>query len=194
MDNMVEVKNKSDLTSIGANPKEWVCNYADFLYQFAFSRLNDDELAKDLVQETFLSALEKIGTFKARSSEKTWLTAILKYKIVDVYRSRSSAMQADNNQNKFFEQQDGHWKVEARPKEFGIEHSTALEDKEFQHILKYCLGKLPKLWHTVFAMKFIDDEQGGDICSKLNITSSNYWVIMHRAKLNLRACLQKNWL
>ena len=200
MENMIEVKGRSDLTSRNANPKEWVSNYADVLYQFAFSRINDDELAKDLVQETFLAALEKIETFKAISSEKTWLTAILKYKIIDIYRSRSSHIRrtntarVDNDQNQFFEQEDGHWNIDARPKEFGIENVAAMENKEFQQVLKLCLEKLPSLWHSVFVMKFIDDELGGDICSALKITSSNYWVIMHRAKLNLRACLQKNWL
>lgn len=200
MNTMVELKDNDDLIFRDVNPKEWVSKYADLLYQFAFFRLNDDELAKDLVQETFLSALVKVESFKARSSEKTWLTAILKHKIADIYRSRSSnlarsnASIGDNEKNEFFEQQDGHWKKEARPIEFGIENAAAIENKEFQEILKKCLDKLPMQWYSVFSMKFIDDELAGDICEELKITSANYWVIMHRAKLNLRACLQKNWL
>jgi RNA polymerase sigma-70 factor (ECF subfamily) len=181
------------------NPHNWVAAYADYLYSFAIMRLNDEELAKDLVQETFLAALQKIDAFEGKSSERTWLTAILKNKIIDVYRKKSSGLkttdirEAEQEQDDFFAA-DGHWKTEHGPKEFGMEDKDHLVSKEFEAVLKKCLQKLPALWMAVFTMKHIEDESTDAICSELKVSASNFWVIIHRAKLNLRACLQRNWI
>ncbi|MDM8172833.1 sigma-70 family RNA polymerase sigma factor [Olivibacter sp. LS-1] len=183
------------------NPHKWVSRYADYLYTYAAFRINDEDLARDLVQETFLSALERKEKFEGKSSEKTWLTAILKNKIVDVYRSRSmrlakgvDATNSDDTDTDFFDHNDGHWREQHRPAELGIEQADALENKEFQKILEACMKKLPALWFSVFSMKHIDDETTEMICSELKLTSSNFWVIIHRTKVNLRSCLQKNWI
>jgi RNA polymerase sigma-70 factor (ECF subfamily) len=182
------------------NPLNWVSAHADYLYSFAITRLNDPELARDLVQETFLGALEKLSSFQGRSTERTWLTAILKYKIIDVYRKRSSeagkTIQVSENekmQDSFFNKDDGHWKEEQQPKQFGLDDYDPLATKEFNQILQECLHKLPALWLSVFSMKHLDDTQTDLICSELNLSASNCWVIIHRAKVHLRACLQKNW-
>jgi RNA polymerase sigma-70 factor (TIGR02943 family) len=180
-------------------PHQWVDTHADYLFAFAIKRINDEDLAKDLVQETFLAALQKQKTFEGKSAERTWLTAILKNKIIDVYRKKSSGLNnklltvAEDEQNDFFEA-DGHWKSEHGPREFGIEDEKHLEKKEFEQILKACMNKLPTLWMAVFTMKHIEEEATDFICAELKVTSANFWVIIHRAKLNLRACLQKNWI
>ena len=179
-------------------PNLWVKNYADYLYSYACTRIDDSELARDLVQETFLAALEGWEKFDRRSSEKTWLTAILKNKVYDVYRKKSN--NADNqvitisraDSNGFFEE-SGHWKQGRYPEPFGIE-DMALENREFDSILKSCLKKLPPLWKSVFTMKHVDEETSETICARLEITSSNFWVISHRAKVSLRECLQRNWI
>ncbi len=182
-----------------ADPRQWVMKYADYLYDYCLARVNDTELAKDLVQETFLAALERVENFEGKSSEKTWLTSILRNKIIDIYRRKSSPLNNLHNHNgceikhDFFQQEDGHWNVEQRPREFGISDRLAIENKEFQHILQKCLEKLPPLWHAVFTMKFMDDQEAVKICSELKVSSSNYWVIIHRTKVNLRDCLQRNW-
>lgn len=183
------------------NPHHWVMLYADYLFTYAITRLNDEELAKDLVQETFLAALEKLEQFKSNSSERTWLTSILKNKVIDVYRKNSSGLskksdvkEAKQEQQDFFEPEDGHWNPEHRPKEFGIENQEPLLNKEFNQILQKCMQKLPSLWLSVFTMKHMDDESTELICTELKVSAANFWVIIHRTKLNLRACLQKNWL
>ncbi|MEO7311989.1 MAG: sigma-70 family RNA polymerase sigma factor [Chitinophagaceae bacterium] len=183
---------------LNAQPHLWVDAYADYLYSYAMCRIKDEELARDLVQETFLAALEKADKFGGRSSEKTWLTAILKYKIIDVYRSRSRSFSDDpirdcTSKGKTFFQEDGHWNLEDRPHPFGIEEANKLENKELQKALLHCLQKLPALWMTIFTMKFMEDVLAHSICEQLNLSSANYWVIIHRTKINLRACLQKNW-
>jgi RNA polymerase sigma-70 factor (TIGR02943 family) len=181
-------------------PQHWVSAHADYLYAFARVRIADDEQAKDLVQETFLAALQRVTKFEGKSSERTWLTAILKNKIVDVYRKKNTVMvssaitDAERDQQDFFNDGDGHWNAEHAPKTIGFEDNNALENKEFNQILKACMEKLPPLWLSVFTMKHIDDEASETICAELRVTSSNFWVIIHRAKLNLRACLQKNWI
>lgn len=190
-------KNVADREINAINPHQWVYKYADFLYGYAFSRINDEEQARDLVQETFLAALESIEKFEGRSSEKTWLTSILRNKIFDIYRARTSGLRnvaLCEAYPRFFNQADGHWKVECRPKEFFVQDEDPIESKEFNSILQKCLKKLPASWITAFKMKFMDEENAKDICKELKVTASNYWVIIHRVKVNLRACLQKYWL
>jgi len=184
---------------INLDPHNWVAAHADYLYAYAITRINDEEQARDLVQDTFLAALEKVKSFEGKSSERTWLTAILRNKIVDVYRKKSSGLkpvtinEAEEQQADFFSE-DGHWVTEHSPKEFGIEDKDHLVSREFDHILKKCLQKLPALWMAVFTMKHIEEEPTDTICAELKVTAANFWVIIHRAKLNLRACLQKNWI
>ena len=180
-------------------PHGWIARYADYLYSYALARINDEEMAKDLVQETFLAALVGVEKFEGKSSERTWLMAILKNKIVDVYRKKSSgimkqvvALNDETGQHDFFEAETGHWKAEYAPQAFGIESHDLHADKEFSQILRKCMQKLPALWLAIFTLKHIDELDSKVICMKMGLTPSNFWVIMHRAKVNLRACLQGN--
>lgn len=181
------------------NPNSWAELYADYLYAYALIRVNNIEVAKDLVQETFLSALEHIDGFHGLSSEKTWLTAILKNKIVDIYRKKTAEVQnrldvavVDNKD--FFDSDGGRWSVQHYPADNWEEQPDAMQNIEFQGILKACMAKLPPLWSLVFTMKHINYESSETIIRDLNLSSSNYWVIIHRAKVNLRSCLQRNWI
>jgi RNA polymerase sigma-70 factor (TIGR02943 family) len=183
------------------DPRQWVNKYANYLYSFALVRIGDQDLAKDLVQETFLAALEQRDRFEGRSSEKTWLTAILKNKIIDIYRSQSAGLKkevavsaANEDDVGFFDPDNGHWNDLHKPYEIGIEQPDALENKEFQRILQACMAKLPSLWSSVFTMKHIDQETTKKICQELKVSPANFWIIIHRTKINLRACLQKNWI
>lgn len=194
--------NETDvMTANSIDPRQWVVKHSDYLYSYVITRINDEEQARDLVQETFLAALERLDKFEGKSSERTWLTAILKNKIFDVYRKKSSgaekkiqAFDGLYEQENFFNAGDGHWKEEHSPQPFGIEDYDPLASKEFNSILQKCMQKLPALWLLVFKMKHMDDLATEIICDELMITSSNFWVIIHRAKVNLRSCLQKNWI
>jgi RNA polymerase sigma-70 factor (ECF subfamily) len=185
--------------TVRLEPQLWVANYADYLLAFALRRYDDVEAARDLVQETFFAALKGIHQFEGKSAEKTWLTSILKHKICDLYRRQSSGPAHICNQDElqakdhFFESEDGHWVVAQRPKEIGADTSDPLERKELGKIIAQCMKKLPVLWYAAFSMKFLDDECAENICEELKVSRANYWVILHRTKLNLRACLQKNW-
>lgn len=193
----IKANHDQQAKAFGPDPRQWVDRYADHLYSYAFIRLDNEEQARDLVQETFLSALEKVSEFRGNSSERTWLTAILKYKIIDVYRKRNSGLRMQRMEEEpeleFFEEGNGHWKEAYSPQPIATEGADPLTNKELAAILKKCLLKLPALWLSVFTMKHLDEIATETICKELKVTASNFWVIIHRAKLNLRACIQKSW-
>lgn len=165
------------------NAAFWVKDYGNYLYRYASRRVSDQETANDLVQETFLAALEKAGTFEGKCSELTWLRTILSNKIIDHYRKRSSGL------NALLELRvDG-----LQPDEFAANDRDKLGEQEFYAILDCCLKRLPELWMTVFRMKHLENEKSEVICSRLQLTSSNYWVIAHRARLRVREYLRSYW-
>lgn len=180
------------------NPQQWVKNYSDQLLRFAFLRTNNLEFAKDLVQETFLAGLRNVATYKGDISEKNWLFFILKNKIIDHYRKKANSLVTDiesllEKSADYFDEA-GHWKEPAYPKEWGINYNDHVEKEEFYEILNACTQKLSELMRIVFVMKYLDEKESDEICKELEITSSNYWVIIHRAKLQMRRCLEKNWM
>ncbi len=162
------------------NPALWVKNYGSYLYHFAWRRVNDEEMANDLVQETFLAGLEKGYTFEGKCSELTWLRTILSNKIIDHYRKRSSGL------NSLLEL---HY-YDALSDLSGGEDQDRIAQKEFYVILDDCMKRLPVLWMTVFKMKHLDHEKAEVICRQLQISSANYWVIAHRAKIRVREYLR----
>jgi len=177
------------------DPSRWVERYADALYAYALSRVDDVQQAEDIVQNTFLSAWNARHTYKGQASEKNWLYAVLKNKIIDHFRKqRAQTISLDDNEaNSFFDDAD-HWTDAAGPKDWDAVTNTNLETREFYTILEQCKRKLKDIQQTVFAMRYMEDVDSEEICKVLNITPSNYWVLIHRAKLNLRKCLEKNWM
>ena len=185
-------------SNLKSDPVTWVQQYADYLYRFAFSRLREEEIARDLVQDTFLAALQQVSKFEGKSSERTWLTGILKNKVSDFYRKQASKGiteidRAESMQQDFFDIDNGHWNTQHYPRAFGLDDNNPMLLKELGDILNSCLKKLPGLWFSVFSMKHMEDLASEKICLELKLTDANFWVIMHRTKLNLRACLQKHW-
>lgn len=182
-------------------PVDWVEKYSDYLYGFAYYRVNDQELAEDLVQDTFLSGLTARDTYKGQASEKTWLVSILKNKIIDHYKKAStrnesplklSTYDAPSYDYYFDKQKKGEWQKDHQPKDWG--QSQQAETKEFYTILQKCMSALPTKWRGVFQMSLLDDNDSDLVCKEFKLTSSNFWVIMHRAKLQIRECLEKNWI
>lgn len=188
------MKSKVFTLSTKVDPAHWVATHADALYAYAVNRLDDEDLCRDLVQETFLAALEKLSEFRGESSERTWLTAILKYKVIEVYRKRNSSWFVDQEpEPEYFEPDNGHWKEVWSPRPMPLDQGDPTLQKELMGILQKCLQKLPALWRSIFSMKHMDETATEVICKELKVTPSNYWVIIHRAKVNLRACIQKEY-
>lgn len=177
------------------NPDNWVGQYADALYAYALVRVNDVQQAEDIVQNTFLSAWKARDTYKGQASEKNWLYAILKNKIIDHFRKQAGRHESIGNEEEhaYFDE-GGHWTTEAAPKEWGISTEQPVETKEFYSVLEKCKQKLKDIQQSVFVMKYMEEVDADEICKVLGITPSNYWVLIHRAKLHLRKCLEKNWI
>lgn len=179
----------------GLNPESWVDIYADQLFSYTLLRVKDRGMAEDIVQDTFLSAWRARESYNGAASEKNWLYTICKNKIIDHYRKRSSSfVNVSENEEDFYFNQDGHWSEDAKPKEWGIDYQQPIEKKEFYNILNSCKRKLKEMQQTVFTMKYLDELDSDEICKTLSITQSSYWVLLHRAKLALRSCLEKNWV
>ncbi len=179
------------------NPDKWLDEHGDYLFRYAMFRLNNQTLAEDLVQDTFLSALRAHANFEGKSSERTWLLSILKNKIIDHYRKASrQGKQVDlvgrDEDSEDFEE-NGFWKLERAPSDWGHTPEMALEKKEFYEILKKCLALLPDKISQAFTFRQIDGMTSENVCKELGISSSNLWVMLHRARSKLRRCLDVNW-
>jgi RNA polymerase sigma-70 factor (ECF subfamily) len=172
----------------------WVGTYTNELFNWAYYKVSDADLAKDLVQDTFLAAAEKTDSFKAESSPKTWLFSILNHKIIDYYRKKVNQPLSIENQTflNFFDA-DGSWRPDKSPKDWGDDDKHLLDDDDFQNILTKCLDALPEKWSTSVKLKYLLDKNTEDICQELKIAPTNLWQIMHRAKLQLRDCVENNW-
>ncbi len=176
------------------NLSEWVESYTSDLYAWALHKVSDPELAKDLVQDTFLAASEKVQGFKGDSTPKTWLFSILNHKIIDFYRKKvRQPVRVDNQVFSTFFDEGGAWKVEKRPSQWSNDDEHLLDDVEFQAVLKKCMDALPEKWNTSIKLKYLMNKDGEEICQELDITPTNFWQIVHRAKLQLRNCVEENW-
>lgn len=177
------------------NPNKWIDLYSDYLYNFTITRVNDREIAKDLVQETFFASLKSMKNFKGEASERTWLISILKRKIIDHYRKINSKKgKAEIRMDfKYDDDIEGNWLEE----QVADTHYKTAEDnlinQELGEAIFSCLAKLPEKQATVFRMKTIEKLETETICNELNITSSNLWVIIHRARIAMAECMEKNW-
>jgi len=169
-----------------------------YLLRVAHLQLRDPDLAEDVVQETLLAALSAQAGFTGKSSVKTWLTGILKHKIVDAIRQkqRQPIIQASFNDETDLDDFDplfkdnGGWV--APPADWG-DPENALARNQFFDIMEVCLEKLPRNTARVFVMREVMELESDEICKELTITANNLWVILYRARMALRQCLEQNW-
>jgi len=178
-------------------PEKWVDEYGDYLYRCAFVRLHDPELAADAVQETLLAALESIDRLENPAAMKSWLVGILKHKVIDHFRKRSRerpVSEVDSSDDPFDEFFDaaGEWKP-GFPKDWGENPGAELEKSEFWSTFRECLAKLPGRLSQAFALRVLDDRSSEEVYKEMDITPTNLWVILYRARMHLRRCLEMNW-
>lgn len=184
-----------------SDPERWVDEYGDYLFKFALMRLRDPQKAEDAVQETFLAALKGGQRFAGRSAEKSWLTGILKNKIYDHFRKASRETPFTDLQFYHDEENDrfiadglgkGHWIHELGPQEWR-QAGESLDNELFWKTYRDCAGKLPKNVAAVFQLRELDGVPSRQICEMLDISENNLWVMLHRARMALRRCLETNW-
>ena len=176
---------------------EWVDLHGDMLYGYALKMVADPILAQDLVQETFLAALNSRKSFKKQSHEKTWFCGILKHKILDHLRHKYREMPGSDGDvtekavDAFFDNASGMLKK--MPASWQVHPSELIEKEEFWSALHTCLDHLPEKTRDAFKLRELEEEKTEDICKVLDITATNLWVILHRARVLMRSCLEKNW-
>jgi len=178
------------------DPETWVDRYGDYLYGYALSRIQDLPIAEDLVQETFLAALQSRKQFEGRSALKTWLTGILKHKIMDHFRKKMRESTADHpssieNPDKFFDKK-GQW--QQAPAKWTANPHTLYEQQEFMKVLQNCLSELPGRLPIIFTLREMMGESTQKICQILDISATNCGVMLYRARIYLRQCLEINWI
>lgn len=169
-----------------------------YLLRMAHLQLRDADLAEDVVQETIVAALGAREAFSQRSSVRTWLTGILKHKIVDAIRQRQrqpvfiATLDEETDLDEFdpLFKDNGAW--EAPPARWG-DPENALSRQEFMGVMELCLEKLPPNTARAFMMREVMEFETHEICKELAITANNLWVILYRARMALRQCLEQNW-
>ncbi len=173
-------------------------HHRSYLLRYASLQLRDAGAAEDAVQDTLIAGLEGRERFAGNSSVKTWLTGILKHKIIDHIRRQSreqplvsgdsDASEAEAVDALFLE--DGHWRQ--RPSDWG-DPDKALENKAFMAVFEQCAKNMPAKTARAFMMREVMELDTTDICKELDVSTTNCWVILHRARLSLRECLEMKW-
>ncbi len=180
--------------------EKWFHEYSDDLFTWALHKTSSRETSEDLVQETFLSATRGFSGFNNKSNPKTWLFAILNNKIIDYYRLKTKSLQVDDHRAEYktqnltasFFDADHNWELNDDAvlweEEFHI-----LDNADFRVIMTNCIQDLPENWRLAIMSKYLLDKNAEQICQEIKVTQSNYWQIIHRAKLTLKKCIDQKW-
>jgi RNA polymerase sigma-70 factor (ECF subfamily) len=167
------------------------------LLRFAMAQLRDETHAEDCVQETLSAAIQNAERFAGESSVRTWLIGILKHKILDHFRrvSRERTVSLTDDESSLDDldalfREDGHY---AEPPAAWADPEQALTQREFFEVLETCMDRLPKNTALVFKMREIMGIEIEEICKELAITANNCWVLLYRARMSLRQCLEQRW-
>ena len=177
------------------DPAQWVDRYGDTLYRFALSRLRDTEAAEEVAQETFVAALGARDQYSGKGPEGAWLMGICKRKVVDHVRRRNRPdtgsggdLGPDPSETMF--DAKGNWRLD--PRVLKGRPESALEREEFWQAFRGCLGRLSQRQADAFTLRELDDLTSDEICKELEISASNLWVLLHRARLGLTGCMKSH--
>ena len=197
-----QVANPAPPSSSAVDPDRWVDDHGDYLFSYAVFRLRDPVKSQDAVQETFLAALKSGRMFAGRSAERGWLLGVLKHKIHDSFRrsSRESSFTdlgfyEDEESGRFVARglRNGAWIHSLAPRKWPAHPGDDLDREEFWNVFRACAAKLPRPISRAFLMRELDGAETPKICATLNIKENNLWVMLHRARMALRHCLETNW-
>ncbi|BCZ13873.1 MULTISPECIES: RNA polymerase factor sigma-70 [Acinetobacter calcoaceticus/baumannii complex] len=171
------------------------------MIKFAFLQLSSLPQAEDVVQEALTSAFQNLDSFKGRAAFKTWVFAILKNKIIDVVRQKSRLVamselfkdeESELSVDELFDA-SGHWHKYEAPQAWQSPEEM-MEQSDFWIIFEACLDHLPAKYAQVFMMREVVELSSNEICSKLELSISNFNVLMYRSRTRLRECLENKWL
>ncbi|PJA32612.1 MAG: RNA polymerase subunit sigma-70 [Zetaproteobacteria bacterium CG_4_9_14_3_um_filter_53_7] len=177
------------------DPHLWLNDHGDYLYRYAFSRLHNEDLAADMLQETLLAGWKGFNNFAGQSSIRTWLTGILQHKIIDhirrEIRNRKLTESVENDPTSAYFNENGSWREV--PSAWKDNPEALCQSEQFHAVLESCISKLPEKQQIIFRMRDITGEDSDTICKSCDMTSTHLHVLLHRARLALRKCLEWNW-
>lgn len=186
----------TDTRTLG-DPATWVDEHGDALFRYALLRIRERASAEDVVQETFLAAVKSKNEFQGNSEVRTWLIGILRHKIGDYFRKNGREVQVDSNPDdadpvidSWFNKK-GFWIKP--PKTWDVNPAELAERQEFWLVLQGCMDALPGRAGEAFSLRVVDNIEAGEVCKVLGISTTNLWVLLHRARARLRACLEEKW-
>ncbi len=178
------------------NPVNWLGDHGDALYAYALMRVREPSQAEDLVQETLLAALAAVENYRGESTERTWLTGILKHKVLDHLRRSgrekplSEEDEASMEKASMFDE-TGKWTI--KPGDWA-DPERSLEQEQFWNTMSNCVENLPVKLRTLYVLREFDGIETDVLLETLNISSkNNLWIMLSRARLQLRHCLETNW-
>ncbi len=177
-------------------PGAWVEQHGDYLYHFAIGQVRDPQVAEDLVQDTFLAALKARERFAGQSSERTWLVSILRHKIMDHLRQRYRRPTVALDESEAARDDDRLGQAMVWAHEVAAECTSPhrrMELAEFHESLQQALGRLPARLAQVFELYEVNEWSGREVCAAVNISEQNLWVMLHRARKQLREELASWW-
>lgn len=179
-----------------ADPAEWLCQYGDSFYAYAYSRLHDANAAEEVVQETFLAGIRHLKSYRGESSQKSWLITILRRKIVDHVRVRDRfenrrASDDEMDSCPIVSSSDGDWRID--PADCSSIPEAVASFNELWDRLHHCLDELSESQRSAFVLRELEHLEADEICKLLEIKPSNLWVRLHRARLKLAACVGELW-
>ncbi|MFQ5582298.1 MAG: sigma-70 family RNA polymerase sigma factor [Mariprofundaceae bacterium] len=183
-----------DAKTLTENPEDWLREHGDYLYRYAMARLRNEELASDMLQETLLAAWKGSKSFQGKSSVRTWLVGILKHKITDhirkEIRNRKLSEEIEVDPTSAFFDPHGKWLDSSQPARNNPEGQY--REQQFHKQLLDCIHKLPTRQRDVFILREMEGEETETVCNSCEISTTHLHVLMHRARLALRGCLQNS--
>lgn len=186
------------MSDLSEAPEQWLEKHGSALYRFALARLRDPHKAEEVVQDTLVAALQSHARFAGGSSVRTWLTGILKHKIMDQFRHEARASPLEAPERLSSENQDvddelfdanGSWRENVS--DWG-NPEDALERSQLRAILQHCLSALPERLSRLFMLSEVMEESTETICQEMDVSPTNVWTMLYRARMGLRQCLEQN--
>ena len=175
-------------------PNEWNTNHRNYLIRIAVNKVSDYQTAEDLVQDTFVAAWKARERFRGDCTERTFLSGILRNKIIDFYRSRGRRPSVVASQLDGQDQDDVTSWMENRPDErTDLNPTAAAERGDFMEQLDRAVDKLPEKMGKAFRLWQMYDLSTAEVTRILDISTSNLWVLIHRAKKALSVELGDDW-
>jgi RNA polymerase sigma-70 factor (ECF subfamily) len=190
MSNLTETKRET------VPPEQWVDSYGDYLYRYALLRLKDDASAQDAVQETFLAGIKGLDRFDGRVDVKYWLRGILRNKIVDHIRKSVREHPVDDREGMDIVDQFSFKTFgigPRKPKPWQFDPHQEYEKSEFWEVFQQCLSRLKGNIQQVFVLKMLEGMPTDEVCKVLEIEPNHLWVLNHRARKQLKSCLEVHW-